>query len=414
MVSNVTNKIDSCSMNSRKFIGNLKILVVKKSDMEAIFLKYGKIVGCSVHKDFAFVQYVNERSAQAAVAGEDGRMIAGQVLDINLAAEPKVNRALQAIMTLENLLTDKEQEDNGLLTERGSPTMLLCLAAQFALKNEQRIPAGKALEYLAKHSEDPLKVLTALKKKEMDRLLTCLNTAWNLAVQSDKDPVTMREFFILSYKLSQFCPSDQVILIAQKTCLFMAAAVDLEQGRKASTTFEQVILLNRALEQIHKCKDIWNLLKQTGDFSNDPCETLLLLYEFEVKVKMNDPSLDSFLESVWELPHLKSKTCETIASLAMEMPACHPSIAFKALKKALLLHKKNDSADVLKYSKCMHNLINLSVPDEESSAKLCPLEEVWTNFEDTLSLISHTMNVLYSKLMKALDEKSFLMKSENH
>ncbi|XP_006864608.1 PREDICTED: heterogeneous nuclear ribonucleoproteins C1/C2-like [Chrysochloris asiatica] len=92
MASNVTNKTDPRSMNSRVFIGNLNTLVVKKSDVEAIFSKYGKIVGCSVHKGFAFVQYVNERNAQAAVAGEDGRMIAGQVLDINLAAEPKVNR----------------------------------------------------------------------------------------------------------------------------------------------------------------------------------------------------------------------------------------------------------------------------------------------------------------------------------
>uniref|UniRef100_A0A8C5KUV1 RRM domain-containing protein n=1 Tax=Jaculus jaculus TaxID=51337 RepID=A0A8C5KUV1_JACJA len=92
MASNVTNKTDPCSMNSRVFIGNLNTLVVKKSDVEVIFSKYGKIVGCSVHKGFAFVQYVNERNARAAVAGEDGRMTAGQVLDINLAAEPKVNR----------------------------------------------------------------------------------------------------------------------------------------------------------------------------------------------------------------------------------------------------------------------------------------------------------------------------------
>ncbi|KAL1785552.1 heteroproteinous nuclear ribonucleoproteins C1/C2 isoform X1 [Sigmodon hispidus] len=92
MASNVTNKTDPRSMNSRVFSGNLNTLVVKKSDVEAIFSKYGKIVGCSVHKGFAFVQYVNERNARAAVAGEDGRMIAGQVLDINLAAEPKVNR----------------------------------------------------------------------------------------------------------------------------------------------------------------------------------------------------------------------------------------------------------------------------------------------------------------------------------
>ncbi|KAM4865868.1 heterogeneous nuclear ribonucleoproteins C1/C2-like [Thomomys bottae] len=91
MANNVTNKTDPRSMNSRVFIGDLNTLVVKKSDVEAIFSKYGKIVGCSVHKGFAFVQYVNERNASAAVAGEDGRMIAGQVLDINLAAEPKVN-----------------------------------------------------------------------------------------------------------------------------------------------------------------------------------------------------------------------------------------------------------------------------------------------------------------------------------
>ncbi|XP_066483640.1 heterogeneous nuclear ribonucleoproteins C1/C2 isoform X1 [Tiliqua scincoides] len=92
MASNVTNKTDPRSLNSRVFIGNLNTLVVKKSDVEAIFSKYGKIVGCSVHKGFAFVQYVNERNARSAVAGEDGRLIAGQVLDINLAAEPKLNR----------------------------------------------------------------------------------------------------------------------------------------------------------------------------------------------------------------------------------------------------------------------------------------------------------------------------------
>nr|XP_031531094.1 testis-expressed protein 11 [Vicugna pacos] len=352
--------------------------------------------------------------------------------------ERNSEKALQAISALENLLTTKEQEENDILTDRGSAVMLLSLAAQFALENEQQIVAGKALEYLAQYSEDPQQVLTALKylfrlvlpnvpqmpesenkKKEMNRLLTCLNTAllklaqyfdgelltsdsrtneahwfrkiaWNLAVQCDKDPVTMREFFILSYKLSQFCPSDQVILIAQKTCLLMAAAVDLEQGRKASTTFEQVMLLNRALQQIHKCRDIWNLLKETGDFSDDPCETLLLLYEFEVKAKLNDPLLDSFLESVWGLPHLESKTLETIASLAMEMPAYYPSIALKALKKALLLHKKKESIDVLKYSKCVRSLVNLLVPDGVPSAVFHPLEEVWGYFEDALGLISCT------------------------
>ncbi|KAM4611837.1 heterogeneous nuclear ribonucleoproteins C1/C2 isoform 2-T4 [Polymixia lowei] len=93
MASNVTNKTDPRSLNSRVFIGNLNTLLVTKADVEAIFSKYGKIVGCSVHKGFAFVQYSNERNARAAVVGEDGRMIVGQVLDINLAGEPKPHRS---------------------------------------------------------------------------------------------------------------------------------------------------------------------------------------------------------------------------------------------------------------------------------------------------------------------------------
>ncbi|XP_029309798.1 LOW QUALITY PROTEIN: RNA-binding Raly-like protein [Cottoperca gobio] len=90
--SNVTNKNDPRSLNSRVFIGNLNTAVVTKADIEAIFAKYGKIVGCSVHKGYSFVQYASERNARAAVAGENTRVIAGQSLDINMAGEPKPYR----------------------------------------------------------------------------------------------------------------------------------------------------------------------------------------------------------------------------------------------------------------------------------------------------------------------------------
>uniref|UniRef100_A0A8D2AVU3 Uncharacterized protein n=1 Tax=Sciurus vulgaris TaxID=55149 RepID=A0A8D2AVU3_SCIVU len=39
MASNVTNKTEPRSMNCHVFTGNLNTLVVKKSDLEAIFLK---------------------------------------------------------------------------------------------------------------------------------------------------------------------------------------------------------------------------------------------------------------------------------------------------------------------------------------------------------------------------------------
>ncbi|KAM4741122.1 RNA-binding protein Raly [Anableps anableps] len=91
--SNVTNKTDPKSINSRVFIGNLNTAVVKKSDVESIFSKYGRVLGCSVHKGFAFVQYASERHARGAVIGENGRVLAGQTLDINMAGEPRPNRA---------------------------------------------------------------------------------------------------------------------------------------------------------------------------------------------------------------------------------------------------------------------------------------------------------------------------------
>lgn len=80
LTSNVTNKNDPRSLNSRVFIGNLNTAVVTKADIEVIFGKYGKIVGCSVHKGYAFVQYASERNARAAVGGENTRVIAGQSL----------------------------------------------------------------------------------------------------------------------------------------------------------------------------------------------------------------------------------------------------------------------------------------------------------------------------------------------
>ncbi|XP_036427509.1 RNA-binding protein Raly isoform X1 [Colossoma macropomum] len=90
--SNITNKNDPKSLNSRVFIGNLNTAVVAKSDVETIFSKYGRVLGCSVHKGYAFVQYANERHARGAVIGENGRVLAGQTLDINMAGEPKPNR----------------------------------------------------------------------------------------------------------------------------------------------------------------------------------------------------------------------------------------------------------------------------------------------------------------------------------
>ncbi|KAJ1196796.1 hypothetical protein NDU88_000660 [Pleurodeles waltl] len=87
-----------------------------------------------------------------------------------------------------------------------------------------------------------------------------------------------------------------------------------------------------------------------GGFDKDPTDTLLLLYEFEVRAKLNDPKLETMLDLVWELPQVETKTLETIASLAMEAPAHYPSICKKCLKSALSLHQKQEPLNVPKFS----------------------------------------------------------------
>ncbi|KAM9538364.1 testis-expressed protein 11 isoform 10-T10 [Guaruba guarouba] len=357
-----------------------------------------------------------------------------------LLAKQKVEEiiiAVEAVIEMGKLAEKSSQHEDKLRGEENTGTNLLSLAAQIALENEQQVVAIKALEYLAEHLQDCRQLFAALKclvrltlskvmadneeKKDEDinSMLTYLTlahkrlaesftdekftgdmkvleahwfrkVAWNLAVQLRGCPGKMRDFFLLSFKLSQFCPSDKAVLIAQKTCLLMAAAVDLEMGRQPVPPSEQAELLSQALQHLQACKEIWKILKLTGDFAKDPTDTLLLLYEFEARSKLNDPALHNLMESVWEQPQIEVKTLEIIASLAMESPARYPVLCKKALKSALNLHRKQTVIDVEKFSKCLHSLINLSLPTGLTDLDACVLQEAWGYFEDGLSIISST------------------------
>ncbi|VDL59709.1 unnamed protein product [Hymenolepis diminuta] len=91
-VSNVTNRMDPNSLRSRLFVGNLNTLHMQKPELEAIFQQYGKIIGLSVHKGYAFIQYANEMSARAALNGEDEKVYFNMILDVSLASEPKTRK----------------------------------------------------------------------------------------------------------------------------------------------------------------------------------------------------------------------------------------------------------------------------------------------------------------------------------
>ena len=87
-ISNFTNSHSPQAINSRVFVGNLNTFSLSKASVEQLFQRYGHIVAISMHKGYAFVQYVSEFEARCAVAGEDQRLYAnqpiGESMTINL------------------------------------------------------------------------------------------------------------------------------------------------------------------------------------------------------------------------------------------------------------------------------------------------------------------------------------------
>jgi len=80
--------MDPAMVASRIFIGSLPYDTTKE-ELEMIYGKYGKIIGLTILKGFAFLQYEKEEHAKAAVAGERGSSLRGFVLDVKLATEGK-------------------------------------------------------------------------------------------------------------------------------------------------------------------------------------------------------------------------------------------------------------------------------------------------------------------------------------
>ncbi|XP_064185289.1 testis-expressed protein 11 isoform X1 [Anguilla rostrata] len=350
--------------------------------------------------------------------------------------ESDEERAAGAVKAIGRLAEGPVRSEDRLLQAQNAASGLLSLAAQIALEHDQQTIAKKALEGLCEHSQDGAQVLTGLRclvrlvlpavetarEEERDASLDALRSylkmalqrvsqpsakpgpslglekhaeeanwfrkiAWNLALQCENSPDRMRDFFVLSYQLSQFCLPDRAVLMGQKTCLLMATAACLELCRKSPVSTQQAEQLTEALEHIQICWEVWKALKASGDVSKDQTETLLLLYEFEARAKLNDPKLESVLESVLELDTVEPKTLETIAGLAMEPPAHFPLVCKKALRIALSLHKKQPQPDLLRCSQCLHSLIQLSLPTGVSEVEPRALEEVWGFYQEALSVI---------------------------
>uniref|UniRef100_A0A8C6P7P7 Nuclear receptor coactivator 5 n=1 Tax=Nothobranchius furzeri TaxID=105023 RepID=A0A8C6P7P7_NOTFU len=78
---------DPRDLERRIFVGNLPTSDMANKDLEEMFSPYGKVIGVSLFRGYGFVQFERIEEAEAAKAGQKGRIYKGYKIDVNMAVE---------------------------------------------------------------------------------------------------------------------------------------------------------------------------------------------------------------------------------------------------------------------------------------------------------------------------------------
>ncbi|XP_041351715.1 testis-expressed protein 11-like [Gigantopelta aegis] len=351
----------------------------------------------------------------------------------------------KAISSLEKMLSGIKNVE---CFDKSSNYGLICLAAQLALEQNSNSTACIALEYLVNHSTNSQQVLTALRclvrlrigavdsgdaqensmamiiphvRTAYNKLLVICDTeessqirvqeeatwfmkiAWNLAVKCEDDPFCMKEFFTLCFQLLSLSPSDTSSASRQQTCTLMSAAGCLQIARQ---TNEEVHKKEAFEEVLHHIQNYRSLVHSgesriwTVNQKPDTSDILLLLYEFEACVKLNDSCAENILEKALTMPQPEPKMFESLAALAIEPPADNKSLCVRALKVAIRTHLQKETPDFQRCSKDIHSLIQLSLSGVGNREFL--------NKEETLSYFKETVEIIANKAMGQFPEIEIL------
>ena len=87
----------------------------------------------------------------------------------------------------------------------------------------------------------------------------------------------------------------------------------------------QTSAFETVLEHVSECRAICQRLGRApapSDSSSDPTPSLLSLYEFEARLHLGHPNLETVIEDVSKVPGTEPKTFETIAG-AIYCFGCH-------------------------------------------------------------------------------------------
>ncbi|XP_049516854.1 nuclear receptor coactivator 5-like isoform X4 [Dermacentor silvarum] len=108
---------DPARASSRIYVGNLK-KHIEREDLQKLFSKYGEIQGISLHKGgFGFVQFKEEKEADAAVKGEGGVFFKGCLLQLRVCSSQDSRRSYRGT----SRERDREYSDHDRRHEAGMP-----------------------------------------------------------------------------------------------------------------------------------------------------------------------------------------------------------------------------------------------------------------------------------------------------
>uniref|UniRef100_A0A0N4ZWU5 RRM domain-containing protein n=1 Tax=Parastrongyloides trichosuri TaxID=131310 RepID=A0A0N4ZWU5_PARTI len=90
-VSYDTSSNDPILRRSRVFVGSLNSMIVKRPDLINLYSNYGTLLGVTLFKNYAFLQFSTPLEADTAVAHTNGLFFQGQFLDVKLAIKNMKN-----------------------------------------------------------------------------------------------------------------------------------------------------------------------------------------------------------------------------------------------------------------------------------------------------------------------------------
>jgi len=229
-----------------------------------------------------------------------------------------------------------------------------------------------------------------------------MKIAWNMALMCQAAANEMLELFLLCNKLAALCPRDISNVIRQKRCMLMSACLCLQLAKSTKEERAKKKYLEDALLYVGEsrlfCARAEDFAHSTSD--NAAKETtslvLLLLYEFEARVRLNDGEAEKLFEHAISLPYADAKTFETMAALARQS-GHYVNLSMKALKVAVKKYRTAEKIDYVKCSGAMRSLIELALqvglPTDAASKK-----EAWNYYLDAGEFIENTAKEDYPEM----------------